>query len=31
MNDDLNTEINNLEPANQTILKLIQAGFILEN
>jgi RNA-dependent RNA polymerase len=30
MNDDLNTEINNLEPANKTILQLVRAGFELE-
>lgn len=29
MNDDLNCDINNLEPANQTILQLIRAGFSL--
>lgn len=29
MNDDLNTEINNLEPANKTILSLVRAGFQL--
>lgn len=30
LNDDLNTEINNLEPANKTILDLLKAGFMLE-
>jgi RNA-dependent RNA polymerase len=29
MNEDLNTEINNLEPANKTILSLVRAGFDL--
>lgn len=29
LNDDLNTEINNLEPANKTILDLLKAGFVL--
>ncbi len=27
MNDDLNTDVNNLEPANKTILSLVRAGF----
>lgn len=31
MNEDLNTDINNLEPANITILHLLRAGFKLEN
>ncbi len=31
MNEDLNTEINNLEPANKTILSLVRAGFDLES
>jgi RNA-dependent RNA polymerase len=30
MNEDLNTDINNLEPANVTILHLLRAGFKLE-
>ena len=30
MNEDLNTDINNLEPANATILQLLKAGFKLE-
>ena len=30
MNEDLNTDINNLEPANATILQLLRAGFKLE-
>ena len=29
MNEDLNTDINNLEPANVTILQLLRAGFKL--
>lgn len=29
MNEDLNTDINNLEPANITILHLLRAGFLL--
>jgi len=29
MNEDLNTDINNLEPANMTILQLLRAGFKL--
>ena len=31
MNDELNTDINNLEPANVTILHLLRAGFKLED
>ena len=31
MNEDLNTDINNLEPANVTILQLLRAGFKLED
>jgi hypothetical protein len=31
MNEDLNTDINNLEPANVTILNLLRAGFHLEH
>lgn len=30
LGDDLNTDINNLEPANKTILSLLNAGFQLE-
>lgn len=30
MNEDLNTDISNLEPANVTILQLLRAGFKLE-
>lgn len=30
LGDDLNTQINNLEPANKTILSLLNAGFVLE-
>lgn len=30
MNEELNTDINNLEPANITILHLLRAGFLLE-
>jgi len=31
MNEDLNTDINNLEPANITILHMLRAGFQLES
>lgn len=30
LGDDLNNDINNLEPANKTILSLLNAGFELE-
>jgi hypothetical protein len=31
MNEDLNSDLSNLEPANVTILHLLRAGFRLEN